>query len=87
MKIHDDGNRVRSLLLDTAKPVLRVVLPGGIGTVEIETGLTTEDGKPRVRVDVESDTPRFGPAFDGLLYTVENGDPGPGVVFLTGEQE
>lgn len=83
MRIHSEGNRVRSVLLDTERPVFRIVLPGGIGTVEIETGLSTEDGKPRVRVDVESDTFRFGPASDGRSYVVENGDPG--VVFLTGQ--
>lgn len=71
-----------------ARPIdklIRVVLPDGIGMVEITTGLRTADGKPRVRVDVASDYERYGPARDGLSYTVENGEPGPGVVFLTGE--
>lgn len=66
--------------------VLRVLLPEGVGMVEIEPGLVTADGKPRVRVDVTSDTTRYGPASDGNSYTVTNGDPGPGVVFLTAEQ-
>ena len=65
---------------------VRILLPGCVGVVEIESGLATADGRPRIRVDVISDTPRFGPADDGLSYTVENGDPGPGVVFLTGER-
>ncbi len=64
---------------------LRVLLPGGTGTVEILTHLTTADGKPRIRVDVRSDTDRYGPAVDGLSYVVETGEPGPGVVFLTGQ--
>lgn len=65
---------------------LRILLPGRTGTIEIDTELHRADGTPRVRVDVQSDTPRYGPADDGLSYTVENGDPGPGVVFLTGER-
>jgi hypothetical protein len=81
------NNRVRTYLMDAdGPPVLRVILPGGVGTVEIETGLTTADGRPRVRVDVTSDTTRYGPATDGNSYAVTNGDPGPGVVFVTGEQ-
>lgn len=66
--------------------VLRVLLPGRVGTIEIDPTLAKADGSPRVRVDVASDADRYGPADDGLAYTVENGDPGPGVVFLTGEQ-
>lgn len=63
---------------------LRILLPGRTGTVEIDTELHRADGAPRIRVDVQSDAERYGPADDGLSYTVENGDPGPGVVFLTG---
>jgi hypothetical protein len=66
--------------------VLRILLPGRTGTVEIDATLTRADGAPRIRVDVQSDAERFGPADDGLSYTVENGDPGPGVVFLTGSE-
>lgn len=66
---------------------LRILLPGLSGTVEIRTDLTTADGAPRVRVDVQSDQPRYGTAAeDGLTYEVENGEPGPGVVFLTGRR-
>lgn len=66
---------------------LRILLPGLSGTVEIRTDLATANGSPRMRVDVQSDQPRFGPvAEDGLTYVVENGDPGPGVVFLTGQR-
>lgn len=65
---------------------VRILLPGRTGTVEINTELTDADGAPRIRVDVQSDTARYGPADDGLSYTVENGDPGPGVVFLTGQR-
>lgn len=64
---------------------LRVVIEG-VGIVDIDRGLITNYGKPRVRVDVISDFDRFGPAPDGLRYVVENGAPGPGVVFVTGEQ-
>jgi hypothetical protein len=64
---------------------MRVVIEG-IGVVDIDRGLTTADGKPRVRVDVISDFDRYGPAPDGRQYVVENGEPGPGVVFVTGEQ-
>lgn len=65
---------------------MRVVIEG-IGVIDIDRGLRTADGKPRVRVDVISDFDRYGPAPDGLRYVVENGDPGPGVVFITGEQQ
>lgn len=64
---------------------MRVVIEG-IGVIDIDRGLTTDDGKPRVRVDVISDFDRFGPAPDGRRYVIENADPGPGVVFITGEQ-
>lgn len=64
--------------------LVRIVLPGGIGMVDIQVGLTRSDGAPVARVDVTSDTDRYGPALDGRNYTVTNGDPGPGVVFLTG---
>lgn len=88
MRVHSDGHRVNSVIMRSDdKPVLRVILPGGAGTVEIETGLTRADGAPRIRVDVQSDTQRYGLA-DGMLdYVVENGDPGPGVVFLTAEPQ
>lgn len=62
---------------------LRVRLPERSGVVTITTHLATEEGHPRMVVDVESDTPRFGPADDGLSYTVENQTPG--VVHMTGE--
>lgn len=64
---------------------IKIRLPGRAGLVTVTTHLATEDGHPRMRVDVESDSERYGPADNGLIYTVENGDPGPGVVFLTGE--
>lgn len=86
MKVHEEGNRVNVVnMRHDDRPVLRVILPGQVGTVEIEVGLTRNDGTPCIRVDVESDAIRFGPASDGRIYTVENGDPGPGVVFLTGQ--
>lgn len=72
----------KTIRMQTGK--LRILLPEGVGTVEIITGLATDEGKPRVRVDVLSDTDRFGPADNGLNYVVKNGEPGPGVVFLTG---
>jgi hypothetical protein len=64
---------------------MRIVIEG-IGCIDIDRGLRTADGKPRIRVDVISDFDRYGPAPDGLRYMVENGDPGPGVVFLTGSE-
>jgi hypothetical protein len=68
--------------------LIRVVLPG-IGAVDIETGLTDSAGRPVIRVDVQSDAGRgrlaYGLNPEGIPYAVENGEPGPGVVFLTGE--
>lgn len=64
---------------------MRIVIEG-IGTVDVDRGLRTKDGEPRVRVDVISDFDHYGPAPDGLRYQVENGDPGPGVVFMTGRK-
>lgn len=63
----------------------RVILPDGIGTVEIKP-ITRSDGSPGYRVDVQSDTDLYGPAENGRNYTVKNGDPGPGVVFLLGSE-
>ena len=63
---------------------LRVIV-AGVGQVDIER-LTNAKGQPVIRVDVISDFDRYGPAPDGLRYVVNNGDPGPGVVFVTGEQ-
>jgi hypothetical protein len=63
--------------------VTRILLPDGIGTVEITLDLTTADGRDRIRVDVSDDSKRFGPDAKGRTWTTENGDPGPGVVFLT----
>lgn len=65
---------------------VKIRLPERAGLVTIATHYVTADGQPRMRVDVESDTPRHGPADDGLSYTVENADPGPGVVWVTGCQ-
>lgn len=62
---------------------MRIVIEG-IGVVDIDRGLTTADGNPRVRVDVVSDFDRYGLAPDGRRYTVENAEPGPGVVWVTG---
>lgn len=72
-----------SRLMGFNEESFRVVI-AGVGQVDIRRDLRTADGKPRVRVDVISDFDRFGPAPDGLRYVVENGDPGPGVVFITG---
>jgi hypothetical protein len=65
--------------------VLRILLPGRTVTVEIDTTLSRAHGAPRIRVDVQSDAERYGPADDGHAYVVENGDRGPGVVFLTAQ--
>lgn len=66
---------------------LRVILPGGIGVIEIDTELHRADGAPRVRIDVTSDISHQDPADDGYSYIVEDGEPHhPGVVFLTGTQ-
>lgn len=66
---------------------IEVRLPHRAGLVTINTDALHPGSGTRMRVDIESGTPRFGPADDGLRYTVENGDPGPGVVFLTGQKE
>jgi hypothetical protein len=58
----------------------RVIVPGG--TVEISVDLADSDGNPVVRVDVVSDTPRFGPDKEGRLWEPVNG--APGVVRLVG---
>ena len=78
MKYNRDGYDVVLAMGET----LRVRLPERAGVVTITTHLATEDGHPRMVVDVESDTPRFGAADDGLSYTVEN--RGTGVVYMTG---
>ena len=62
---------------------LRVIIEG-VGCVDIDRQLFTADGNPRVRVDVISDFDRYGVAPDGRQYVVENADPGPGVVWVTG---
>lgn len=61
------------------------IIVAGVGQVDIER-LRNAEGQPVIRVDVISDFDRYGPAPDGLRYVVSNGDPGPGVVFVTGEQ-
>jgi hypothetical protein len=63
---------------------VRVILPDGAGTVEIDTSLTEQPGgNPRHRIDVVSDQPKYGRiARDGRTYVAEN--QRPGVVFLTG---
>ncbi len=72
-------------IMRSSQRTMRVVIEG-VGVVDIDRGLLTKDGEPRVRVDVISDFDRFGPAPDGLRYQVENADPGPGVVFVTGHR-
>lgn len=73
-----------AIRMDDDQRTLRVVVPG-VGCVDIDRGLTTADGNPRVRVDVISDFDRFGTSpRDGRRYVVENADHGPGVVYLTG---
>lgn len=62
---------------------LRVVV-AGVGVVDIQRDLFTADGNPRIRVDVVSDFDQYGLAPDGRRYVVENADPGPGVVWVTG---
>lgn len=75
-------DRVERMDHDTR--TMRVIV-AGVGQVDIER-LTNAQGQPVIRVDVISDFDRFGPAPDGRQYVVSNGDPGPGVVFVTGEQ-
>lgn len=62
---------------------VRVLLPNNEGTVEIRMGLETASGHGRIRVDVQADSEQYGPDSNGCTWEVENGDPGPGVVFLT----
>jgi len=77
----DPGNYARHM--PRVQRTMRVVIEG-VGVIDIDRGLFTEDGNPRVRIDVLSDFDRYGVAPDGRRYEVENGDPGPGVVFVTG---
>jgi hypothetical protein len=76
---------MEAIRMDWDQRTLRVIVPG-VGCIDIDRGLRTADGMPRVRVDVISDFDRYGPAPDGLRYVVENAEPGPGVVWMTGEQ-
>lgn len=63
---------------------IRVVLPDGIGMVEIRTDYRDAEGRPRVRVDVASDTDKHGPDRRGRNWTIESGEPG--VVFLAADR-
>jgi hypothetical protein len=65
------GERVHMVMNDVRLPegrTLRVIVPGG--TVEISTGLETEEGDALVTVDVIPDTPRFGPDTHGRSWRV-----------------
>jgi hypothetical protein len=70
-----------SVTMGTHDDRIRIILPNGIGTIEITAGLRSGSGDPQIRVDVES-----GAARDGRFYQVRNGEPVPGVVFLTGRR-
>lgn len=75
-----------AIRMDDNQRTLRVIVPG-VGCVDIDRGLITADGKPRVRVDVISDFDHYGVSpMDGRRYVVENAEPGPGVVWVTGER-
>jgi hypothetical protein len=76
----------RTIKVKPNERLVRVLLPNGEGTVDIMLGLETVDGRERVRVDVQSDFERYGPDRNGRRWAVENGEPGPGVVFLTVEK-
>lgn len=66
--------------------LVRIVLPDGIGAVEVQTGLYVGD-TPRIRVDVTSDQPRYGEtARDGLVYRVTNNQDYDGIVYLDGHE-
>lgn len=66
--------------------LVRIVLPDGIGMVEIQTGLHIGD-TPRIRVGVTSDQPRYGEtARDGLTYRVSNAYDHDGIVYLDGHE-
>jgi hypothetical protein len=66
--------------------LVRVLLPNGEGAVDIVLGLTKDDGQECIRVDVASDSERYGPDRHGRTWAVENGNPGPGVVFLIAQK-
>jgi hypothetical protein len=63
---------------------LRIIVPGG--TVEISTGLETEEGASLVTVDVISDTPRFGPDTHGRSWRVLKSAV-DGIVRMVGKAE
>lgn len=79
------GRHMTAVRMPTTQRTMRIVIDG-VGIVDIDRGLTTADGNPRVRVDVVSDFDRYGLAPDGRRYTVENAEPGPGVVWVTGHR-
>jgi hypothetical protein len=63
---------------------LRIIVPGGV--VEISTGQETADGDALVRVDVVSDTPRFGPDSHGRTWKVAR-TMVDGIVRMVGKRE
>jgi hypothetical protein len=76
---------VQEVAPDPGISLTRVILPRGIGVVEIMTDLVEgATGDPAIRVDVISDAARYGPAADGRYYEVIDRKPGPGVVALIG---
>lgn len=77
-----NGTPDKALALKAGDAFVRVVLPDGIGAVEIRTDLHDAEGHPRVRVDVVSDTATYGPDRHGRSWAPDNSSPG--VVFLTG---
>jgi hypothetical protein len=78
------GQPDTTVIMRPTDRLVRIVLPDGVGMVEIQTGIHIGDD-PRIRVDVTSDQPRYGAtAKDGRAYRVENSQAAEGVVYLTG---
>jgi len=79
VKVNENG---RHITLEPGERI-EIRLPHRSGLVTVTTDMLWEGTGTRMRVDVESDTPRHGPADDGLSYEVTN--HAPGVVYLTGQ--
>lgn len=76
----------RTIKIKPSERLIRVLMPNREGTVDITLGLETAEGHDRIQVDVQSDSPRYGPDDHGRTWGVDNGRS-PGVVLLTSGQD